>query len=53
MEYIEMQNGLGEIIVIKENTDGTATGSIEGEVVKTWSSFEKACNACYKAGFRE
>lgn len=53
MEYIEMQNGLGETIVIQENANGTATGSIEGEAVKTWSNFDKAYNACYKAGFRE
>lgn len=53
MEYIEMINGLGETVVITENPDGTATGTLEGEAVRTWTTFEKAYNACYRAGFRE
>lgn len=53
MEYIKMQNGLGEIVEIQENPDGTATGTLEGEAVRTWSSFEKAYNALFNAGFRE
>ena len=53
MEYIEMENGLGEIVVLQENPDGSATGTLEGEAVRTWSSFEKAYNALFSAGFRE
>lgn len=53
MEFIEMENGLGEVVAIQENADGTATGTLEGEAVRTWPSFEKAYNACYRAGFRE
>ena len=53
LEYIEMVNGLGETVVIQENEDGTATGTLEGETTRTWSSFEKAYNALFRAGFRE
>mgnify|MGYP003571520437 CR=1 FL=1 len=53
LEYIEMVNGLGETVVIQENEDGTATGTLEGEAIRTWSSFEKAYNALFRAGFRE
>lgn len=53
LEYIEMVNGLGETVVIQENEDGTATGTLEGEAARTWSSFKKAYNALFRAGFRE
>ena len=53
LEYIKMVNGLGETVIIQENTDGTATGTLEGVAARTWSSFEKAYNALFRAGFRE
>lgn len=52
-DFLEMVNGLGEVVVITQNPDGTATGTLEGEAVRTWSSFEKAYNALFRAGFRE
>ena len=48
-----MVNGLGETVVIKENPDGTATGTLDGSAQRTWKSFEKAYDACFRAGFRE
>jgi hypothetical protein len=53
LEYIKMVNGLGETVIIQENTDGTATGTLEGVSARTWSSFDKAYNALFRAGFRE
>ena len=53
LEYIEMVNGLGETVVIQENEDGTVTGTLDGSATRTWSSFEKAYNALFRAGFRE
>lgn len=53
LEYIEMVNGLGETVVIQENEDGTATGRLDGEALRTWKSFERAYNSCFNAGFRE
>lgn len=52
-EFLEMQNGLGETVVITLNQDGTATGILEGEAVRTWTTFEKAYDALFRAGFRE
>lgn len=53
LEYIEMENGFGEVVILQENEDGTATGTLEDEATRTWSSFERAYDALYRAGFRE
>ena len=52
-EFLEMTNGLGESVIIKRDPDGTATGTLEGEAVRTWDNFQKAYNALFRAGFRE
>lgn len=47
-----MINARDEVVIIQENHDGSATATLEGSAIRKWSSFEKAVNMIYRAGFR-
>lgn len=47
-----MENILGEVVEIIEQPDGSAVAILEGEVERTFKSFEQAQEMLFRAGWR-
>ena len=52
-EEITMENGLGDVVIIKATAAGAVVTEEDGEIIKTYRTIERAYNACYNAGYRD